>query len=65
MNITQEEKEQHKVNLINEVVFLTNRLEDVWKYHPDNTQCIDPAKEYIEIQKQIASIETEISNLDK
>ena len=65
MNITQEEKEVHKVNLINEVVFLTNRLEDVWKYHPDNTQSIDPAKEYIEIQKQIASIETEISNLDK
>jgi hypothetical protein len=65
MNITQEEKEQHKVNLINEIVFLTNRLEDVWKYHPDNTQRIDPAKEYIEIQKQIASTETKISNLDK
>ena len=58
-------KEQEKINLINEVVFLTQRLEDVWKYHPDNTQRINPVNEYIEIQKQIASIESKISDLDK
>jgi hypothetical protein len=63
--MTQEEKEQEKINLVNEVVFLTQRLEDVWKYHPDNTQCINPVNEYIEIQKQIASIESKISDLDK
>lgn len=65
MNITQEKKEEEKINLINEVVFLTQRLEDVWKYHPDNTQRIDPVNEYIGIQKQIASIESKISDLDK
>jgi hypothetical protein len=63
--MTQEEKEQEKINLVNEVVFLTQRLEDVWKYHPDNTQRINPVNEYIEIQKQIASIESKISDLDK
>ena len=63
--MTQEEKEQEKINLVNEVVFLTQRLEDVWKYHPDNTQRIDPVNEYIGIQKQIASIESKISDLDK
>ena len=65
MNITQEKKEEEKINLINEVGFLTERLEDVWKYHPDNTQRIDPVNEYIGIQKQIASIESKISDLDK
>ena len=65
MNITQEKKEEEKINLINEVVFLTQRLEDVWKYHPDNTQRIDPVNEYIGIQKQIASIESKISDLNK
>ena len=63
MNITQEQNESKKSELVNEVIFLSDRLDELWRYHPDNPDQIDVLKETLELKEMISNIEDEIKNL--
>jgi hypothetical protein len=54
-----------KIEMINEVIFLTKVSEELWSYHPDNPNQIDVEKQYHIIQGKITKLQDEISKLDK
>jgi hypothetical protein len=61
----QEELDQQKSELINDLVATSTVMDEVWRYHPDNPEKKDVVKEY-EILKQIQKdIESELVDLDK
>ena len=61
----QEELDQQKTELINDLVATSTVMEEVWRYHPDNPEKKDVVSEY-NILKQIkVDIEQELSDLDK
>ncbi len=63
MNITQEQTENKKSELVNEAIFLSNRLDELWQYHPENPDCVDVLKETLELKEMISKLEDEIKNL--
>jgi len=61
----QEELDQQKSELINDLVATSTVMDEVWRYHPDNPEKKDVVKEY-EILKQIQKdIEFELADLNK
>ena len=61
----QEELNQQKAELINDLLATSTVMEEVWRYHPDNPEKKDVVKEY-NILKQIQKdIESELADLDK
>jgi hypothetical protein len=61
----QEELDQQKTELINDLVATSTVMEEVWRYHPDNPDKKDVVSEY-NILKQIQKdIEAELLDLDK
>ncbi len=61
----QEELEQQKAELINDLLATSTVMEEVWRYHPENPEKKDVIKEY-NILKQIQKdIESELAELDK
>ena len=64
-NMTQEEKELKKSELIADLLATSTVMEEVWRYHPENPDKKDIIKEY-DILKQIQKdIEAELAELDK
>ncbi len=53
-----------KVDLINELNFMYERIHSLWEFHPDNPERRDVLKETLELQKIIRELETEIDQLD-
>ena len=63
--LKQDELDQQRTELINDLVATSTVMEEVWRYHPDNPEKKDVIKEY-EILKQIQKdIESELADLDK
>ena len=61
----QEELDQQKTELINDLVATSTVMEEVWRYHPDNLEKKDVVSEY-NILKQIQKdIEAELLDLNK
>tara|TARA_Y100000389_G_scaffold4125_1_gene3926 strand:- start:1762 stop:1956 length:195 start_codon:yes stop_codon:yes gene_type:complete len=61
----QEELDQQKAELINDLLATSTVMEEVWRYHPENPEKKDVIKEY-NILKQIQKdIESELADLDK
>jgi len=61
----QEELDNQKSELINDLVATSTVMEEIWRYHPENPEKKDVVKEY-EILKQIQKdIEFELADLDK
>jgi len=61
----QEELDQQKAELINDLLATSTVMEEVWRYHPDNPDKKDVVKEY-NILKQIQKdIESELAELEK
>tara|TARA_B110000046_G_scaffold1255_1_gene1405 strand:- start:167 stop:361 length:195 start_codon:yes stop_codon:yes gene_type:complete len=61
----QEELDQQKTELINDLVATSTVMEEVWRYHPDNPEKKDVVSEY-NILKQIQKdIEAELLDLNK
>ena len=56
--------EQHRENLVNDLIKLNRMAEDLWQYHPDNKDKIDIVKSFDNIQAKIKEKETEIERLD-
>lgn len=64
-NMTQEEKEFKKSELIADLLATSTVMEEVWRYHPENPDKKDIIKEY-DVLKQIQKdIEAELAELDK
>ena len=63
--LKQEELDQQKTELINDLVATSTVMEEVWRYHPDNPEKKDVVSEY-NILKQIQKdIKAELLDLDK
>jgi hypothetical protein len=61
----QEELDQQKSELINDLLATSTVMDEVWRYHPDNPSKKDILKEY-NILKQIQKdIESELAELEK
>ena len=52
-----------KEDLINDLIFLTKQLDEVWQYHPDNPTSLDPTAHYNYIKSKIASVESDLKSL--
>ena len=61
--MTQEQIEQKKADLVNDVIFYSKRLEDLWQYHPENPKRLDVVKEYDYLKNEILFLEAEIEIL--
>jgi len=61
--MTQEEKDQLKANLINEIVFLSDVEEELWRYHPENPSKTDVVWEYNMVKEQIKGLEHQLNQL--
>ena len=61
--MTHEEKEQLKVELVNEAIFLNDRMEDLWSYHPENPNKVDVVWEYNNLKNELHLIEDRIQQL--
>ena len=61
--MTHEEKQELKIELVNEVIFLNDRMEDLWRYHPDNPNKVDVVWEYNNIKNELDLIEDRIQQL--
>ena len=61
--MTHEEKQKLKVELVNEVIFLNDRMEDLWSYHPENPNKVDVVWEYNNLKNELHLIEDRIQQL--
>ena len=63
--IKQEELDQQKAELVNDLLATSTVMEEIWRYHPDNPEKKDVVTEY-NILKQIQKdIESELTELEK
>lgn len=53
-----------KAKLINEIVFLSNIQEELWRYHSANPKKVNVEAEYEDVKSQIQALEEEIKHLD-
>jgi hypothetical protein len=60
----QQEMENLKSDLINDLISVSTVMEELWKYHPENPKQIDIVTEYDTLVKIKKSIETELDDLD-
>ena len=55
--------EDKRTQLINEIIFLNDRLEELWAYHPENPTKRDIVWEYEDIKRTISDIERDLEQL--
>lgn len=61
--MTGKEKQELKVALVNEVIFLNDRMEELWRYHPENPNKVDVVWEYNNMKNELDLIEDRIQQL--
>ena len=61
--MTQEQIEQKKANLVNDLIFLLNIEDELWRYHPENPKKINVEAEWIIIKDKIQAVENELKQL--
>ena len=64
MNITQEQQEDQKVELINDLMAVATVIEELWRYHPNNPKQKDVVAEYNQLLKIQGDIEMELKSLE-
>jgi energy-converting hydrogenase A subunit M len=63
MNITEEQQNNRKVELINDLMSVATVIEEIWNYHPDNPNKKDVVSEYNQLLKIKGDIENELEAL--
>ena len=63
--LKQEELDQQRTELINDLVATTTVMEELWRYHPENPDKKDVVSEYNVLKQIKVDIEKELSDLDK
>jgi hypothetical protein len=61
--MTQEQIDQKKADLVNDLIFLLNVEDELWRYHPENPKKINVEAEWITIKDKIQSVENELKQL--
>lgn len=59
----QEQKEEKRVELINDLAATATVMDELWRYHPDNPKKVNIVKEYDSLKKMQSDIEEEIKDL--
>ena len=54
---------QEKVDLINRLMEIEDRIEELWEFHPDNPDAIDIVEEFNKLQRDAAGIEDYLQTL--
>jgi len=55
--------DQRKADLINALIEVEDRIDELWEYHPENPNRIDVEDEFQELQKVVLLIQTELDEL--
>ena len=63
--LKQEELDQQKTELINDLVATSTVMEEVWRYHPENPDKKDVVSEYEDLKRVQADINKEMRDLGK
>ena len=53
-----------KTELLNDLVATTTVMEELWRYHPDNSKKKDVVKEYDVLKQIITDIEIELEKIE-
>lgn len=61
----QQEKENLKADLINDLISVTVVMEEIWKYHPTNPNKIDIVTEYENLEEIKQLIELDLDRLEE
>ncbi len=62
LNITKDNK---RAEIVNNIIFLTQRMEEMWVYHPDNPQKLDIVNEYETMNDEIDKLQSQLDSLEK
>jgi hypothetical protein len=63
-DLEEENQENLKADLINDLISVSTVMEELWKYHPENPAKIDIVSEYNNLVEMKKEIETELDGLD-
>jgi hypothetical protein len=63
--MTREEFENKHIDLINDLIHLNSEIEEVWAYHPENSNRIDPIHYHAILVEKANQLETKIDALVK
>ena len=55
--------DQRKAELINTLLEVEERIDELWEYHPENPNRIDVEDEYLELHKVALLIQNELDEL--
>ena len=55
--------ENMQKDLINKLMFLVNVKDELWNYHPDNSERIDVVDEFSKLTQEIEDIKEQIAAL--
>jgi len=65
MNITQEQLDNQKTELINDLIATSTVIDELWRYHPDNPNKKDIIEEFNILKNIQTDIECELADLGK
>lgn len=54
---------REKADLVNTLISIEDRIDDLWDYHPENPQGVDVVSEFERLQKLAILIESQIDEL--
>ena len=54
---------QEKVDLINRLMEIEERIEELWEFHPDNPDALDVVDEFNKLQRDASGIEDYLQTL--
>ena len=54
---------QEKADLINRLMEIEERIEELWEFHPDNPDAIDVIEEFNKLQRDASGIEDYLQTL--
>lgn len=60
----EEQLNQQKASLLDDLIAVSMVMEEIWDYHPDNPSKKDIIKEYNNLKKIQSDIEKELSELN-
>ena len=59
------EIDNKRAELVNNIIFLTQRMDEMWSYHPDNPNKLDIVGEYKSMKEQIDEYQNQLDDLEK
>ena len=55
--------DQRKADLINALIEVEDRIDELWEYHPENPNRIDVESEFNDLQRTVILLQTQIDEL--